>query len=42
MYVEVCNIMALNPNVPDLNKHEQTPNVVKRGHVAGRIPGNTL
>jgi len=42
MYVEVCNIMVLNPNVPDLNKHEQTPNVAKRGHVAGRIPGNTL
>jgi len=29
MYVEVWNIMVLNPNVPDLNKHEQTPDVVR-------------
>jgi len=42
MYVEVCNIMVLNPNVQDLNKHEQAPEVVKRGHVTGWIPGNTL
>ena len=21
MYVEVCNIMVLNPNVPDLHRH---------------------
>jgi len=29
MYVEVWNIMVLNPNVPDLNKHEQTPVLVR-------------
>jgi len=29
MYVEVWNIMVLQPNVPDLNKNEQTPDVVK-------------
>jgi len=29
MYVEVWNIMECNQNVPDPNKHEQTPNVVK-------------
>jgi len=29
MYVKVWNIMVLNPNVPDLNKHKQTPDVLR-------------
>jgi len=29
MYVEVWNIMVCNQNVPDPNKHEQTPDVVR-------------
>ena len=29
MYVEVWNIMVLNPNVPELNKHEQTPDMLR-------------
>jgi len=30
MYVKVWNIMVLNPNVPDLNKHNQTPDVLRK------------
>jgi len=29
LYVEVWNIMVCNQNVPDANKHEQTPDVVR-------------
>jgi len=29
MYVEVWNIMVCHQNVPDPNKHEQTPDVVR-------------
>ena len=29
MYEEVWNIMVLNPNVPELNKHEQTPDMLR-------------
>jgi len=29
MYVEVWNILVCIQNVPDPNKHEQTPNVVR-------------
>ena len=34
-HIEVWNIMVLNPNVPDLNKHEQTPDVVKERSCRG-------
>jgi len=28
MYLEVWNNMVCNPDVPDPNKHEQTPDIV--------------
>ena len=29
MYVEVWNIMVCNQNVPDPNKHDRTPDVIR-------------
>jgi len=42
MYVEVWNIMVCNQNVPDPNKLERNPDVVRESRDGCRIPGNTL
>ena len=44
MYGEVWNIMQCNQNVPDPNKHEQTPDAVRempcRLSDSSKIPAN--